>query len=300
MPTIQKNPLGAWQSLGIGAAAAVVGLLPWLVHGMQLPLQNLGTRMTGPGDLVLLPFSQYSIALIAALLIVGAAIAGIAARAMRVRFGFVLLGMLVIQAIAIVQTAVAVRGILRSGAEAAVYLTLLIGVAGLAVAIGIAVAALIARAARAGALIGLAVAAVLAGPWIDGLILPWIPNVGVMRGEVAVWLQWIPPVLVGVAIAWCGLASLWRVIAAIGALVILWIGGALLIAASAAAGMRVYAGSLPDLVDYGMAVFRSAATEPTIVVRSLGTAVVVALLGLAIGALARRRTAQAVHVGGAS
>src|SRR6185437_8146678 len=110
---LQKSPLGAWASLGIGAAAALAGLLPWLVHGMQLPLQNLGERMTGPADIVLLPFSQYALTLIAALLVVGAAAAGIASRSVRLRFGFVLLGMLVIKATATTETTIVVRLILR-------------------------------------------------------------------------------------------------------------------------------------------------------------------------------------------
>ncbi len=294
MSVPQKSPLGAWASLGIGAASAVVGLLPWLIHGMQLPLQNLGIRMTGPGDVVLLPFSQYSITLIAALLIVGAAIAGIVARAVPVRFGFVLLGMLGIQAIAIVQSATTVRAILRSGTEAFLYLALLIAVAVLAVLVGVGVAALIARAPRAGALLGLAIAAVLASGWVGQLVLPWIPNVSTAQMDVAGWLQWVPAVFVGIAIAWCGLASVGRVIAAIGALLILWIGGALLTAAGAAAGMRVYARSIPDLVEYALAVFRSAATEPALVVRSLGAAIVVAAIGLVIGMLVRRRAAASV------
>lgn len=67
----------------------MLGLLPWLVTGMRLPLQNLWASETPPQEmpLVLLPFNQYTIALLAAGLVTGEAVAGIAARALRDRLG---------------------------------------------------------------------------------------------------------------------------------------------------------------------------------------------------------------------
>jgi len=66
-----------------GIAAAALGLLPWLVTGLTLPLQNLWNVDTLPADMprTLLPFSQYAVTLIVGLIVVGSAIAGGIARA---------------------------------------------------------------------------------------------------------------------------------------------------------------------------------------------------------------------------
>ena len=68
-----------------GIASAAVGLLPWLITGLTLPLQNLWNVDTLPADMprTLLPFSQYALTLIVGLIVVGSAIAGGIARAKR-------------------------------------------------------------------------------------------------------------------------------------------------------------------------------------------------------------------------
>jgi hypothetical protein len=73
--------------VGIGVAAAVVALLPWLVTGVRLPLQNLWAVQTLPEDMpiALLPFSQYAVVQIFSLLVVGYGAAGIVVRALRTR-----------------------------------------------------------------------------------------------------------------------------------------------------------------------------------------------------------------------
>lgn len=288
MSPSQKSPLGAWASLGIGGAAAIAGLLPWLVHGMQLPLQNLGERMTGPADIVLLPFSQYALPGIAALLVVGAAAAGIAARSVGVRFGLVMLGMLVIQAIAIIETAVVVRSILRPRTDSVVYLAFLVAVSVLAVLIGIVVAVLTARAPRGGAVIGFAIAAVLASSWLGELLVPF-GSIDTPSPVVLFVLRWIEPVLVGLAIAWAGIGSLGRIIGDVAALVILWIAPAVITGVQSAAGSRVLAHSIPDMLEYAKEVFVSAATMPELVVPPLLIAGVVAAVGLVARAVAAHR-----------
>jgi hypothetical protein len=288
MSALQKSPPGAWASLGIGAAAALAGLLPWLVHGMQLPLQNLGERMTGPADIVLLPFSQYALTLIAALLVVGAAAAGIASRSVRLRFGFVLLGMLAIQTIAITETTIVVRLILRPRTDSVVYLAFLVAVSALAMLIGVIVAVLTARAPRAGAVIGFAIAGVLASSWLSQLLVP-LGSIDTPSPFVLFILRWIGPVLVGLAIAWAGIGSPGRIFADLAALIILWIGPALITGVQSAAGSRVLAHSIPDMFDYAQRVFTSAATMPELVVPPLLVAVGVAAVGLVVRAVAGRR-----------
>lgn len=282
----RTTALPRWPFILVGVAGAVVGLLPWLIGGMQLPLQNLWAADTLPDDmpLVLLPFSQYMLSMIASLLVIGAAAAGIAARALRPRSphgGFLLLGfgVLLVDVVAIAQTASVVGAGLRDDEWSSVYLSALLGVAILAVLVGVLVLWLIGRAPRAGALIGFAISAVLVSGWLHLLLAPD----PVFTGEPA-WLwaavRWVPSVAVGAAIAWCGITTFGRIVAALGALAILWIGPALITAVSGAAGTRVLAREPAEMLDYGRRVFGMALTDPGLVVPPLAVAVAVAGIGL--------------------
>ncbi|MRX42720.1 hypothetical protein [Agromyces kandeliae] len=294
-----SRPLRWWVCLLIGAAAAVIGLLPWLLDGMRLPLQNLWATDALPEDypLALLPFSQYFLTRIAALLIVGAAVAGITARATRPRqrrFGvaWILVGLLAVQATSIVQTTTVVRGGLQERFESDLYVAALVAVAVLANLIGVGVLVLVAAAPRAGAVIGLSVAAVLSSSWLGGLLLP-DPAVGGPAAEPVLFaLRWLPAVLVGAAIAWGGIGTVGRVLAALVALTVLWIGPALVTAVSSAAGSRVLARRPDEMIEYASGVFRSATTLPEIVAPPLVVAVVVAVIGLVGRLVMRRRRAS--------
>ncbi|WP_400993597.1 hypothetical protein [Agromyces sp. GXQ0307] len=294
--TARSRPLAWWLCLPIGAAAAAIGLLPWLVAGMRLPLQNLWATDALPDEypLVLLPFSQYFLTRTAALLIIGAAIAGIAARATRSRqrrFGvaWMLVGLLAVQVTAIVQTTMVVREGLQERVESDLYLAALVAIAVLANLIGVLVMLLVAAAPRAGAIIGFAIAAVLAPSWLGGLLLPDPVTAGPGADTVLLVLRWLPAVLVGAAIAWGGIGSVGRVIAAIVALVVLWIGPALITAVSNAAGSRVLARHPDEMLDQAVGVFRAASTMPELVVPPLVVAILVAAVGL-VGRLLVRRT----------
>lgn len=280
------SPLPRWPFVLIGVGAALVGLLPWLVTGMRLPLQNLWAADAMPDDmpLALLPFSQYELSTIASLLVVGAAVAGIAARALRRRsprggFALLLFGVLLVDVVAIVQTATVVGAGLRDDDWSTVYLTAVLAVAILALLVAMLVLWLIARAPRAGAVIGLSIAAVLVSGWLHLLLAPE----PVFTGEPA-WLwtavRWVPAVLVGAAIAWGGVGTVGRVIGALASLVILWVGPALITAVSAAAGTRVLAREPAEMLDYARRVFGMALTEPALVAPPLVVAVCVAGVGL--------------------
>ncbi|GAA1059716.1 hypothetical protein [Agromyces bracchium] len=302
--TTRSRPLGWWLCLLIGAAAAAIGLLPWLVEGMRLPLQNLWATDATPDEypLVLLPFSQYFLTRIAALLVVGAAIAGIVARATRSRqrrFGiaWMLAGLLAVQVTAIVQTTTVVREGLQERFESDLYLAALVAIAVLANLIGVLVMLLVGAAPRAGAVIGFAIAAVLAPSWLGGLLLPDPVTTGPATDAVLFVLRWLPAVLVGAAIAWGGVGSIGRVIAAIGALVVLWIGPALITAVSNAAGSRVLARHPDEMLDQAVGVFRAASTTPELVVPPIVVAVVVAALGLVGGLVVRRNRASTAAPG---
>jgi hypothetical protein len=298
-----SQPVRSLVFLPIGVAAAIVGLLPWLITGMRLPLQNLWATGAQPGQMpiALLPFSQYEIFLVAAVLVIGATIAGIAGRAVPARHpGTALLslmgGVLLVQVIATVQTAIVVGQGLSARPESKIYLVALLGGSVVAILIGVGLLALIARAPRAGALIALTIAAIAFSSWLGGILFPMtrvtttVP-VTVMLGEV---MLAVPAVIVGLAIAWCGVATVGRVIAALVSLALLWTGPALVTAVSAASGSRVLAHYPSDMVDQAVRVFWGALLLPQLWLPSLGLAIVVAAIGLvARWLIAKRSTAAA-------
>lgn len=302
-PTPPARRLPSWAPVLLGVAAATIGLLPWLITGMRLPLQNLWATEVAPEQypLVLLPFSQYAITLITAVIVTGAAIAGIVARASRERlprFGTaaIVIGVLAVLVIATVQTSIVVRDGLQERGESALYLAALLAGTSFTILIGAFVMLLIAKAPRAGAVIGLSIAAVAFGPWINGLVVPF----GSAGTTDVAWLldvtRWIPPVLVGAAIVWGGVNTVGRIAAAVFGLVTLWVAPALMTAISSAVGSRVLARHPGEMLDYGVNVFGMALWIPEIALPPLAVAVAVAVVGL-IGRLVvtRRRTAATPH-----
>jgi len=112
----QPRLLPSWACLLLGIGLAVIGLLPWLITGLRLPLQNLWATETRPEQMprVLLPFNQYAVVLIIAVLVIGAA-AGLCSRALRPRLarrGVWAMGggVLLVQLAAVLQTAIVVQG----------------------------------------------------------------------------------------------------------------------------------------------------------------------------------------------
>ncbi len=146
----------AWTvALPVGVAGAVIGLVPWLISGARLPPQVLWATTVRPEAMpfVLLPFSFVTVILIFSLLIVGSAAAGIGGRSLRVRgWGLLLLviGVLIVQIPATVQTAGVVEKGLQDRLESNVYLFALVAGTGLSILVGLVVTILVAgRPARA-------------------------------------------------------------------------------------------------------------------------------------------------------
>jgi hypothetical protein len=292
------RPIGPWLWLGIGVAAAVLGLLPWIITGLRLPPQNLWDTSTLPEQMpfALLPFSQYYITLIAGILVVGAAIGGLVARSTRSRQGqrgmlALTAGVLGAQLIAVVQTTVVVAGGLSSDTAARIYLLAVVAVAVVSLAVGALVFFLIARTPRPGALIGMSLAAVAVGWWANALVVPKPGIVGPVQMTLLGLMQWLPAILVGVAIAWCGIRTVGRVVAALTALTAVVIGAALATAVTAAAGTRVLARYPAEMLDYGLQVFEQVLGTPELTLRPLVTVLVVAAAGLVLTAVLRRRRA---------
>lgn len=281
----------------VGVVAAFVGLLPWLATGMRLPLQNLwaGEIDVSAMPIVMLPFSQYSLTLLFGLIVTGSVLAGIAARGLRSRlprhrYLWVVCGVVMVQTIAIVQTASTVASNLQARAESTLYVSALVAVCVLSVLTGIGALALIARAPRAGAMIGLTIGALAIGSWLSGWLRPFELTSGETVMTLVTVLQWIPGVLVGAAIVWAGIGSIGRVIATIASLMLLWFVPAAMTGVSSAAGTRVLAKYPVEMLDCALNVFRMALFLPELALRPVITAVVVAALGFGVKwAIDRRR-----------
>jgi hypothetical protein len=300
-PSPRRIPLWACPLIGIGAALA--GLLPWLVRGPRLPLQDLWAVDTAPGDmpLVLLPFSQYSLTLLFGLIVVGSAVAGIVARATAERlprggFALMALGLLAAQAAAIIQSALVVRDGLQERSISTLYLGALVAVCTVSFLVGLVSVLLIARAPRAGALLGLTLGAIAAAPWAGGLLQPLLTTDQGTLSSIVWLLQWVTPVLTGIAIAWTGVNTVGRVLAALVSLALIWIAPAAMTGIASAAGSRALARDPLDMIDYGVSVFRMALFIPELALRPIVAALAVAVIGLLVRwAVARtqrdRRTA---------
>ncbi|MCJ1698699.1 hypothetical protein MT356_03120 [Rathayibacter festucae] len=285
-------------SLGVGVAAGVLGLLPWLLTGLRLPLQNLWATDVLPEEmpLALLPFSQYFLTLIVSVIVVGSALAGLAARVGR-RRGIgplgAALGAVGVQVVALVQSALTVSAGLREDRDSDLYLAAIVGGTVAAIAVGALLLLVIARAPRAGAAVAISFAAVAAGGWLTGVVAPLSRDGSAAGVALLNAVQWLPGILAGLALAWCGVLSVGRVIAWIVSLAVLWVGPVLVTAVSAAAGSRVLARHPLEMLDYAQAVFTSALMLPAVSLRTPATALVVAALGVAaLRAWHARRTAS--------
>lgn len=271
----------------------MVGLLPWLVAGMRLPLQNLWASSTLPGEMpfALLPFSQYYVVLIASLILVGSAIAGIAGRTIAAgnpgkSLLALLAGVLIVQLVAVGQTAITVGAGLSERTEATLYVVALTGGTIVTIAVGLGILALIARGPKPVALIALSISAIALGRWLGALVRPVgsVPVDSPVLDALIEVIQLIPAVLIGATIAWSGISSIGRVIAAIASLAVLWIGPTLVTAISAATGTRVLAKYPAEMLDYGVGVLLMALGMPEL----WGTSLVVAIAVAAIGLVGKR------------
>jgi hypothetical protein len=174
-----------------------------------------------------------------------------------------------------------------------VYLVALLAVVAAAVLTGLLVLRLITAPPRAGAVIGLSLVALVAGPWLADLLMPLGTAPGEVRSSVLnLVVRWVPAVLVGAAIAWGGQRTPGRVVAAVGSLLLLWIVPAVFTAVTSAAGSRVLLPYPSEVVDYGLEVLRAAMSAPELVLPPLLVALVVAAAGIALHRLLGPRLAN--------
>ncbi|MCP9001549.1 hypothetical protein NFC73_17710 [Pseudarthrobacter sp. RMG13] len=232
-------------ALLVGLLAGLLGLAPWLVTGAQLPPQNLWGAEVLPQQmpLSLLPLSQYELTTLVALMTAGGAAAGLAVRLWsparrRLVVWCTAGGVLAVQATATVQAFSVLAGGLAGGTASGVYFAGLL--AGVIAAIAASIVALLLGSAKSRALAALAIGlvAVPIGSWVG----EWAGNLagaGNVSPAVLTLLRWLPAILVGVALAWCGLRPARRAFVWLVNLAALWVVPALFISVNYVLGTRL-------------------------------------------------------------
>ncbi|MFN3866474.1 MAG: hypothetical protein ACK4MD_07140 [Demequina sp.] len=289
-PPAAARPLPAAAAVLVGAACAVLGLAPWLVTGVSLPLQNIWREVTRPEDmpLALLPLSQYFLVATVAMVVVGSALAGAASRlASRrgrpPRLWLVAAGAMAVQSVALAQAAVVLASGLEDSARARVYLWgMVVGVC-VGIVVGLLVMVGIGRAGTAGATIAITFGALALSEWLPTLIYP----IGAAPSyDVPLFLshvvRWLPVVTVALAVGWCGAASVRRAAASVTSLLALWIVPSAVIAFSHAVGSRVYLQNPSELIPAGLQVFRGALTSASTAQHVLVAVVGALMVGIAL------------------
>ncbi|MEZ2371166.1 hypothetical protein [Arthrobacter sp. RCC_34] len=289
-----RSGLPDWACFLLGVVCALVGLLPWLVQGMRLPLQNLWSDAASPDamPLVALPFSQYSLILLVSLMVTGSALAGLllrrAARPRRAA-GFVLawVGLLLVQGAATAQTASEVRPGLSEDSRSDLYFGTILGAIIASIVVGLLVAVLVSRAPVPGAALGLTVGALVLDSWLSTLLYA---QDGPFRiASPLPLLEWLPAVLVGAVLAWCGVHSVGRVLAWIVALLLLWIVPALFTGIMAAAGSRVLLRNPQDALEAAGETFVAALGPAGMSWRYVLVALVIGAVDAVVAGMIRRR-----------
>lgn len=285
-PLVVRFVLPSWAYPLAGMGAVVIGLLPWLLTGMRLPWEHLWAAAGMPPEspVMLIPLNQYYLMTVAVMVIPAGALAGTVARGappeLRRRSGdLTALGLVVAVAAAGVQSGLAYAGV-GAGEGVGVDLVLLLAWLVVCGTGAVVILMFLARSTRAGASVGAAIAAPGVGGWISAVMAPGMVTSSalVSSGD----LRWMPAVLVGVALAWCGLRSFGRFAAWALSLVMLWVVPAVLIGIGAAAGHATATGLLDrigaalDVLGYSLR--PEIAGPPLIVAAGLGVLGTVVLL----------------------
>ncbi|UYO96908.1 hypothetical protein OED01_15095 [Microbacterium sp. M28] len=254
----------------IGVAGAVLGLLPWAVAG-TLPLQNLWATEVMPEAMpfVLLPLSQYSATMLFSLVLLGGVFAGLAVRVTRRRRAMVLwpaaLGVAVVHVIAAAQSFLVLAeglGILRgsAGAREVLYFGGLLGgtiAAALLAQLGLWMTA---RPSVAVASLAIALAAVPFATWVARWFGAFAGPMG-PPPVISMVGHWLPGVVVGGALVWCGVRPAGRLVVWVVALLSVWVVPALFTAIGYGLGMRVLQGNPVEMAEAAAQVFPLALAE---------------------------------------
>lgn len=266
----------------IGIGGGVLGILPWVVGGGALPLQNLWTAATLPEAMpfVLLPLSQYLAMLLFSLVLLGGVFAGVAVHVVARRRAIAVwpaaFGVALVHLIAMVQSFGVLAGGLGLGGDrrSMLYFAGMLG--------GAIAAALLAqlglwmtsRRSVGVAALGVALAAVSFGSWVGRWFVAFTGEVTppLFLPEL---LRWVPSIVVGAALVWCGIRPARRIAVWVVGLLSLWILPALFTAIQYGLGMRVLDGDVAEMARVSVGLFPMVLAEVWLpVVVALAIAVV--------------------------
>jgi hypothetical protein len=243
--------------------------------------------------LALLPRSQYEVLTIVALLTTGGAAAGFAIRVWspvrrRLVTWCAIVGLLLVQVAATVQSFELLGQGLMRGTLAQYYRAGLM--AGVICSILAAVVALLLIASKStvATTIGGGLMAVpftsWAVEWVVGVV--GHTNVPIAVPSIA---HWLPAIVVGCALAWCGVRPLGRLAVWVLNLAFLWVIPAVFTAVQSVLGTRVIAGDIPEMVLMGREVLTAALGPDGGAVPTVLLALALGLAGVGIRVIAARR-----------
>lgn len=276
----------------IGVSGAVLGLLPWLVTGLQLPVQNIWARPAAPDEMpfALLPLSQYYVVQVAAMVVVGSALAGIATRlpavrALSLKPWVVATGAAAVQTVALVQSAQVLRAGIELSQRGELYVDGIVVGVGASIIAGVLVLLGIVRGHTAALTVSLTFAALALAQWILTLVAPfgeaWAHSTPYAVARTASALSlWLPSLAVGVLIGWCGASTVRRFMASFTSLVALWVVPAMVSTVMHTLGSRVLLQDPAHIVDAAARTFIDSLTAygaPQRIFIALAIAVVVAI-----------------------
>lgn len=197
-------------------------------------------------------------------------------------------GVLTVQVTATVQSFTVLDGGLAGGEMASLYfIGLLAGVIASLVAAVVALLLLFSKSRALGAL-GISLVAVpfasWAVEWVVGIVAPF--NV---PAAVPIMATWTPAVLVGCALAWCGLSPARRAVIWIVDLALLWLVPALFTSVSYVLGTRVVAGDLQEMLLMSRQILAATLGPDGGAVPAVLLALAIGLAGLGVRSVAARR-----------
>ena len=286
--------VAAWGCL-IGFLGGLLGLGPWLMTGARLPLQNLWGAEVMPEQMPvsLLPLNQYELTTIVALLTVGSAAAGLTVHVLfparrRLATWCAAAGLLAVQLAAAVQSFTVLDGGLTRGTMASLYFAGLLAGVTASLAASLVALLLLASKSRGLTALGAGLVAVPFASWAVEWVVGFVGHVNV---PVAVpsGARWIPALLVGCALAWCGLRPARRAAVWLVDLALLWVVPALFISVNYVLGSRALAGDLQEMLLMSRQILAATLGPKGGALPTVFLALAVALAGLGIRYVAARR-----------
>ncbi len=284
--------LAVISGLVIGLLGVAISLLPHLLSGARMPLQNLWIRTTAPENMPfsLLPLSQYYLLQLVGILAFAATFTGclahftFPARRRSVALGATLgvaLGLLV----AIAQSFWALAQGLGIGASAKnlenlYFWGLLIGILVFST-IAVFTTHVFVHGSPTLSAIMWALVAVTLTSWA----LSWATITGPLTGDPTMYgyvQRFLPAVIIGLALAWYGWRPLARLLVWVLDLALLFFIPITATAIQSAAGMRVLKGQVNEMLAYGSEVFRAQLQPNTPHLWTIGLALLIAIIGTLI------------------